>query len=80
MQHVAIAGQHGIDAKLGNWVLGEDFDNSAAGQESIGNDIQLAADASPWVTVKRTDLNMGKYAPYVGDDVTIDVAIEAIKQ
>ena len=32
------------------------------------------------VTVKRSDFNMGKYAPYVGDDVTIDVAIEAIKQ
>ncbi|MDP2880871.1 MAG: YceI family protein [Azonexus sp.] len=32
------------------------------------------------VTVKRTDFNMGKYAPYVGDDVTIDIAIEAIKQ
>lgn len=32
------------------------------------------------VTVKRSDFNMGKHAPYVGDDVTIDVAIEAIKQ
>jgi len=32
------------------------------------------------VTVKRTDFNMGKYAPYVGDDVTIDIAVEAIKQ
>jgi len=29
--------------------------------------------------VKRTDFNMGKNVPYVGDDVTIDIAIEAIK-
>jgi len=32
------------------------------------------------VTVKRSDFNMGKHAPYVGDDVTIDIAVEAIKQ
>ena len=32
------------------------------------------------VVVKRTDFNMGKYAPYVGDEVTIDIAVEAIKQ
>lgn len=30
--------------------------------------------------VKRTDFNMGKYAPYVGDDVTLTVSVEAIKQ
>ncbi len=30
-------------------------------------------------TVKRTDFNAGKYAPYVGDDVTINITIEAIK-
>ncbi|MDE2260061.1 MAG: polyisoprenoid-binding protein [Betaproteobacteria bacterium] len=30
--------------------------------------------------VKRTDFNMGKFAPYVGDDVTITVSVEAIKQ
>ena len=30
--------------------------------------------------VKRTDFNMGKYAPYVGDDVTIAIAIEAAKK
>lgn len=38
----------------------------------------IGANAS--VVVKRTDFNMGKYAPYVGDDVTIDIAVEAIKQ
>jgi polyisoprenoid-binding protein YceI len=32
------------------------------------------------VTIKRSEFNAGKYAPYVGDDVTIDVAIEAIKE
>jgi polyisoprenoid-binding protein YceI len=35
----------------------------------------IGANAS--VTVKRSDFNMGKYAPLVGDDVTIDIAIEA---
>lgn len=30
--------------------------------------------------VKRTEYNMGKYAPYVGDDVTITIAIEAAKK
>jgi len=30
--------------------------------------------------VKRTEFNMGKYAPYVGDDVTILIAIEAVKK
>ncbi len=29
--------------------------------------------------VKRTDFNMGKYAPLVGDDVTLTIAVEAIK-
>ena len=32
------------------------------------------------VHLKRTDFNMGKYAPYVGDDVTVTVSVEAIKQ
>jgi polyisoprenoid-binding protein YceI len=30
--------------------------------------------------VKRTEFNMGKYAPNVGDDVTITIAIEAAKK
>ena len=30
--------------------------------------------------VKRTEFNMGKYAPHVGDDVTILIAIEAAKK
>lgn len=38
-----------------------------------------AIGANATVTVKRTDFNMGKYAPHVGDDVTIDVAVEAIR-
>lgn len=37
----------------------------------------IGADAS--VVIKRTDFNAGKYAPYVGDDVTITLAVEAIK-
>jgi polyisoprenoid-binding protein YceI len=38
-----------------------------------------AIGANAWTVVKRTDFNMGKNAPYVGDEVRIDVAIEAIK-
>ena len=32
------------------------------------------------LTVKRTDFNMGKYAPYVSDEVTINLPVEAVKQ
>ena len=39
-----------------------------------------AIGANAWTTVKRSEFNAGKYAPYVGDDVRIDVAIEAIKE
>ncbi|MEY2689070.1 MAG: hypothetical protein RL375_3268 [Pseudomonadota bacterium] len=38
----------------------------------------IGADAT--VTVKRTEFNAGKYAPYVGDDVTITLSVEAVKQ
>jgi polyisoprenoid-binding protein YceI len=38
----------------------------------------IGADAS--VTIKRTEFNAGKYAPYVGDDVTITLSVEAVKQ
>jgi len=37
-----------------------------------------ALGANATTTVKRTDFNAGKYAPAVGDDVTITIAIEAI--
>lgn len=39
-----------------------------------------AIGANAWTVVKRTDFNMGKNAPYVGDEVRIDIALEAIKQ
>ena len=39
-----------------------------------------AIGANATVTVKRSDFNAGKYAPYVGDDVKIDIAVEAIQQ
>jgi polyisoprenoid-binding protein YceI len=39
-----------------------------------------AIGANATTKVKRTDFNMGKNAPYVGDEVTIDIAIEAIKE
>lgn len=37
----------------------------------------IGADAQ--VVIKRSEFNAGKYAPHVGDDVTITVALEAIK-
>ena len=36
-----------------------------------------ALGANAFVTIKRSEYNAGKYAPYVGDDVRIDIAIEA---
>jgi polyisoprenoid-binding protein YceI len=39
-----------------------------------------ACGANATTVVKRTDFNMGKYAPYVGDDVTITIPVEAIKE
>jgi len=37
-----------------------------------------ALGANAFVTIKRTEFNSGKYAPYVGDEVRIDIAIEAL--
>ena len=37
-----------------------------------------ALGANAFTTIKRTEFNAGKYAPYVGDDVRIDIAIEAV--
>jgi polyisoprenoid-binding protein YceI len=39
-----------------------------------------AIGANATTKVKRTDFNMGKNVPYVGDEVTIDIALEALKQ
>jgi len=39
-----------------------------------------AIGANAYTMVKRSEFNAGKHAPYVGDDVRIDIAIEAIKQ
>jgi polyisoprenoid-binding protein YceI len=36
-----------------------------------------ALGANAFVTIKRSEFNAGKYAPYVGDEVRIDIAIEA---
>ena len=38
-----------------------------------------AIGANAWTVVKRSEFNAGKYAPNVGDEVRIDIAIEAIK-
>jgi polyisoprenoid-binding protein YceI len=39
-----------------------------------------ACGANAVAKIKRTDFNNGKYAPYVGDDVTLTIAVEAIKE
>jgi len=39
-----------------------------------------AIGANATTTVKRSDFNAGKHAPHVGDEVTIDIALEAIKE
>jgi len=37
-----------------------------------------ALGANAHTTIKRSEFNAGKFAPYVGDEVRIDIAIEAI--
>ena len=39
-----------------------------------------ACGANAETVVKRTDFNMGKYAPNVGDDVTVTIPVEAVKE
>jgi polyisoprenoid-binding protein YceI len=39
-----------------------------------------ALGANAFTTIKRTEFGMGKYAPNVGDEVRIDIAIEAFKE
>jgi len=39
-----------------------------------------AIGANAYTIIKRSEFNAGKYAPNVGDEVRIDIAIEAIKQ
>ncbi|TWH75937.1 polyisoprenoid-binding protein YceI [Azomonas agilis] len=38
-----------------------------------------AIGANAQVVIKRSEFNAGKYAPNVGDEVTIDIAVEAVK-
>jgi polyisoprenoid-binding protein YceI len=39
-----------------------------------------ACGATAITKIKRTEFNMGKYAPYVGDEVTLTIPVEAIKE
>ena len=39
-----------------------------------------ACGANAVAKIKRTEFNAGKYAPYVGDDVTLTFAVESIKE
>ena len=52
--------------------------NFVAKDHPMNKKAALGADAS--VVIKRTDFNAGKYAPAVGDEVTISIGLEAIKQ
>jgi polyisoprenoid-binding protein YceI len=39
-----------------------------------------ACGANATAVIKRSDFNMGKHVPYVSDEVTIDIPVEAIKE
>ena len=39
-----------------------------------------AIGANAFTTIKRSEFNAGKYVPYVGDEVRIDIALEAVAQ
>lgn len=39
-----------------------------------------ACGANAVTKIKRSEFNNGKYAPYVGDDVTLTIAVEAVKE
>lgn len=39
-----------------------------------------ACGANATTTIKRTDFNMGKYAPNVGDEVTVTIPVEAVRE
>lgn len=39
-----------------------------------------ACGATATAKVKRSDFNMGKYAPYVGDEVSLTIPVESVKQ
>ena len=39
-----------------------------------------ACGANAVTKIKRSEFNAGKHAPYVGDDVTLSIAVEAVKQ
>lgn len=39
-----------------------------------------AIGANAVTKIKRSDFNMGKNAPFVSDDVTLNIAVEAIKE
>lgn len=38
------------------------------------------AGANASTMIKRSDFNMGKYAPYVSDEVPLSIPVEAVKQ
>jgi polyisoprenoid-binding protein YceI len=39
-----------------------------------------AIGANATTVIKRTEFNAGKYAPGVGDEVTLTISVEAVKQ
>ncbi len=41
---------------------------------------KYACGATATAKVRRSDFNMGKYAPFVGDEITLTIPVESIKQ
>ena len=39
-----------------------------------------ACGANAVTKIKRSEFNAGKYAPYVGDEVTLSIPVEAVKE
>lgn len=39
-----------------------------------------AIGANAYTRIKRSEFNMGKYAPHVSDEVTLSIAVEAVKE
>ncbi|MDD3484977.1 MAG: polyisoprenoid-binding protein, partial [Azovibrio restrictus] len=39
-----------------------------------------ACGANATATVKRSEFNAGKYAPHVSDTVTLNIAVEAVRE
>ena len=87
----ATGGMRGGNTQGALYRLGEDTLSSVIGQQlaNYGGLVGVGTGASGAVgnfganavtPVKRSEFNAGKHVPYVGDEVTINIAIEAFKE